>query len=65
MISNAAIKAGLAGGIYVDFPNSASARKYYLVLSTAIEGKLGVVMKEGIKDEKDACDKVKNSKKNK
>ena len=47
MISNAAIKSGLAGGIYVDFPNSTKARKYYLVLSTAIEGKLGVVMKEG------------------
>lgn len=57
MISNAAIKSGLAGGIYVDFPNSSSARKYYLVLSTAIEGKLGVVMKEGLKDGEE-CEKV-------
>ena len=48
MVSNAAIKAGLAGGIYIDFPNSTSARKYYLVLSTAVEGKLGVVIKNGI-----------------
>lgn len=48
MISNAAIKSGLAGGIYVDFPNSSSAKKFYLVLSTAIEGKLGVVVKDGL-----------------
>ena len=65
MISNAAIKAGLAGGIYVDFPNSAAAKKYYLVLSTAIEGKLGVQLKEGLKEGEEACDKVKAHKKRK
>lgn len=42
MISNAAIKAGLTGGIYIDYPNSAQAKKFYLVLSTACEGKMGV-----------------------
>jgi len=42
MISNAAIKSGLAGGIYVDMPNSSKAKKYYLILSTSSEGKLGV-----------------------
>lgn len=62
MISNAAIKSGLAGGIYVDYPNSTKARKYYLVLSTAIEGKLGVVMKEG-KQKEEICEKMKNPKK--
>jgi 18S rRNA (guanine1575-N7)-methyltransferase len=34
MLTNAAIKAGLTGGIYIDFPNSKQAKKYYLVLST-------------------------------
>lgn len=57
MISNAAIKAGLSGGIYVDYPNSATAKKYYLILSTASEGKLGVVMREGVKEE-DKCEKM-------
>ena len=43
MLTNAAIKAGLTGGIYIDYPNSKVAKKYYLVLSTAIQGKLGVI----------------------
>lgn len=64
MVSNAAMKAGFAGGIYVDFPNSASAKKYYLVLSTAAEGKLGIVMKTGKTEEDeekdDGCQKVKS-----
>lgn len=58
MISNAAIKSGLAGGIYVDFPNSSSARKYYLVVSTASEGKMGVIMKDGLNDENELCEKI-------
>lgn len=47
MISNAAIKSGFSGGLYIDYPNSTSAKKYYLILSTAIEGKLGIVRREG------------------
>ena len=39
-ISNAAIKNGFSGGLYIDYPNSASAKKYYLVLSNICEGKL-------------------------
>ena len=58
MVSNAAIKAGLAGGIYIDFPNSTSARKYYLVLSTAVEGTLGVVIKNGIENDEELCEKM-------
>ena len=65
MISNAAIKSGLAGGIYIDFPNSSSARKYYLVLSTAIEGKLGVVIQNGLTDEKEECEKMNKRKRQK
>lgn len=65
MVSNAAIKAGLAGGIYVDFPNSSSARKYYLVVSTAMEGKMGVVMLDGLKDEEEFCEKIKKRKRQK
>jgi hypothetical protein len=37
------MKAGLTGGLYIDYPNSSTAKKYYLVLSTSIEGKLGVI----------------------
>ena len=59
LISNAAMKSGFAGGLYVDYPNSTTAKKYYLVLSTALEGKLGIIMKEGKKEENDKCDRVK------
>lgn len=46
MICNAAIKAGFAGGLYIDYPNSAAAKKYYLVLQNAIEGKLGIILQQ-------------------
>ena len=69
LISNAAIKAGLSGGIYIDYPNSAMAKKYYLVLSTAVEGKLSIVIKEGKNEMTDECQKkkkkIKKGKKNK
>ena len=32
-ITNAAIKEGFTGGVYIDYPNSAKAKKYYLILS--------------------------------
>jgi 18S rRNA (guanine1575-N7)-methyltransferase len=32
MLTTAAIRAGFSGGIVVDFPNSARAKKYYMVL---------------------------------
>lgn len=32
MITSAAMRAGFSGGLVVDFPNSAKAKKYYLVL---------------------------------
>jgi 18S rRNA (guanine1575-N7)-methyltransferase len=46
------MKGGLAGGLYIDYPNSSTAKKYYLVLSTQIEGKLGVIEnKPGLEEE--------------
>ena len=57
MISNSAMKSGFAGGIYVDFPNSSKAKKYYLILSTSAEGKLGV--KDLSKAAEEGCEKVK------
>jgi hypothetical protein len=46
------MKAGLTGGLYIDYPNSSTAKKYYLVLSTSIEGKLGVIeSKVGLEEE--------------
>lgn len=62
LISNAAMKAGFAGGIYIDFPNSTTAKKYYLILSNAAEGKLGIILKEGkneLVDKNNKCDKLK------
>ena len=32
MITNAAMKSGFSGGLIVDFPNSAKAKKYFLVI---------------------------------
>jgi hypothetical protein len=50
-ITSAAIKAGLTGGLYIDYPNSSSAKKFYLVLSTSIEGRLGVIeTKQGLQE---------------
>lgn len=34
MISSQAMRAGFYGGVVVDYPNSAKAKKYYLVLMT-------------------------------
>ena len=34
MITTQSMKAGFTGGIIVDFPNSAKAKKYFLVLMT-------------------------------
>lgn len=51
MISNAAIKSGFSGGLVVDFPNSALAKKYYLVLTTEHQGKLEIKQIKGKDDE--------------
>lgn len=47
MISNAAIKSGFSGGLVVDYPNSALAKKYYLVLTTEHQGKLEIKQMAG------------------
>ncbi len=63
LVSNAAMKAGFAGGIYIDYPNSKSAKKYYLVISTAYEGKLKIVVKqEGEEDNEEQCKYLRNKK---
>jgi len=51
MISNAAIKCGFSGGCVVDYPNSSLAKKYYLVLSTAHQGKMEIKMVDGLQEE--------------
>ena len=53
MITNAAIKCGFSGGLVVDYPNSALAKKYYLVLSTEHQGKLEIKVTTGKEDEED------------
>ena len=50
MISNAAIKSGFSGGCIVDYPNSALAKKYYLVQSTAHQGKMEIKMVDGLQE---------------
>lgn len=51
MISQAAIKAGFSGGLVIDYPNSAKAKKFYLVLnaSSTETGQMGIVKIEGKK----------------
>ena len=39
-ICNAAMKNGFSGGLLIDYPNSSTAKKYYLVVSNIAEGKL-------------------------
>merc|ERR1711935_717240 len=50
LISNAAMKSGFSGGIVVDYPNSSLAKKYYLVLSTAHQGKMEIKMVDGLQE---------------
>eukprot|EP00922_Rhytidocystis_sp_ex-Travisia-forbesii_P069216 GHVS01103267.1.p1 GENE.GHVS01103267.1~~GHVS01103267.1.p1 ORF type:complete len:250 (+),score=47.69 GHVS01103267.1:261-1010(+) len=38
MITAASVRAGFGGGLVVDFPNSAKAKKYYLCLWTGVSG---------------------------
>merc|ERR1712048_864610 len=65
MISNAAIKSGFSGGCVVDYPNSALAKKYYLVLSTAHQGKMEIKMVDGKAEEDDVSDDDENGVKKK
>lgn len=50
LISNAAIKSGFSGGCIIDYPNSALSKKYYLILSTAHQGKMEIKMVEGLQE---------------
>ncbi len=43
MITTAAMKAGFSGGLIVDYPNSAKAKKYYLVLEAGVRRNLAIV----------------------
>ena len=51
MICNSAMNAGFAGGLYIDYPNSGTAKKHYLVLFNEREGRLGIEVREGLTDE--------------
>lgn len=65
MISNAAMKSGFSGGLVVDYPNSALAKKYYLVLTTEHQGKLEIkhmVGKEGDEEDSRAEDEMETKK---
>jgi 18S rRNA (guanine1575-N7)-methyltransferase len=51
MITTAAMKAGFSGGLIVDYPNSAKAKKYYLVLEAGVRRNLAIVEVEGRTEE--------------
>ncbi len=53
MITTAAMKAGFSGGLIVDYPNSAKAKKYYLVLEAGVRRNLAIVEVEGRTEEMD------------
>ena len=51
MITTAAMKSGFSGGLIVDYPNSARAKKYFLVIEAGVRRNLGIVEIEGKKEE--------------
>ena len=51
LIVSSAMKAGFTGGIVVDYPNSAKAKKYYLVLFAGYSGGSGPALPQGLQDE--------------
>ena len=53
LISNAALKSGFSGGVVIDFPNSALAKKYYLVLNTLHQGKMDFQIIHGKEEEEE------------
>jgi len=48
MITTAAMKSGFSGGLVIDYPNSAKAKKYFLVLEAGARRNLGIVEVTGI-----------------
>lgn len=47
MITSAALKAGFSGGLIIDYPNSAKAKKYFLVIEAGARRNLGIVEVQG------------------
>lgn len=47
MITSAAMKCGFSGGLIVDYPNSAKAKKYYLIIEAGVRRNLGIVESVG------------------
>jgi 18S rRNA (guanine1575-N7)-methyltransferase len=51
MITSAALKAGFSGGLIIDYPNSAKAKKYFLVIEAGARRNLGIVEVQGKTEE--------------
>ena len=51
MIMAQAVRAGFSGGLVVDFPNSAKAKKYYLCLFAGSDGVSKMELPEGLQEE--------------
>lgn len=52
MITTAAMRCGFGGGVVVDFPNSAKAKKLYLVITAGGDSReQNIVMMNGLEDE--------------
>lgn len=64
-ISNAAIRNGFFGGVFIDFPNSSKAKKYYLIICNINLGRLGAKIKLEGSDSEDEIILSKNHKKEK
>lgn len=57
MITTAAMKCGFGGGVIVDYPNSAKAKKLYLVITAGGDSReQTIVMKDGLKGDLDGED---------
>ena len=51
MITSSAMKSGFSGGLVVDYPSSAKAKKYFLVLEAGARRNLGIVEVTGKTDD--------------
>lgn len=61
MITAAAIRAGFGGGLVVDYPHSAKAKKHFLVIHAGLSGDMPQQIPKGLQVEDDQRDTVANA----
>jgi len=62
MITSAALRSGFGGGLVVDYPHSAKAKKHYLVIYAGYTGDMPQKIPEGLQEDQDEDMHIANSK---